>query len=196
MKNEIEFLNEKEIDEVFSRFQKINPTPISELVAPNDFTFLISVVLSAQATDKSVNAATKELYKIADTPEKMLALGEKKIIEHICTIGLYRNKTKFIIGICERLIKDFNSKIPQTEKELLSLPGVVPSERPILGLMRKICVSTGIVGLLKTALRITFVVFRPTPGKLSNSFSVCGILLLKSFIKRSQIPIMNFVLFL
>lgn len=124
MKTKINFLNEKEIDEVFLRFQKINPLPVSELKAPNDFTFLLSVVLSAQATDKSVNAATKELFKIADTPEKMLSLGEKKIIEYICTIGLYRNKTKFIIGICERLIKDFNSKIPQTEEDLLSLPGV------------------------------------------------------------------------
>ena len=91
------FLSEPEIAAVFSRFREANARPESELKAPNPFTLLVSVVLSAQATDKSVNKATEALYKVADTPKKMVALGEEKLIGYIRSIGLYRSKAKHVI---------------------------------------------------------------------------------------------------
>lgn len=117
-------LSNKEIIEVFSRFRSNNPSPKSELIFTNPFTCLVSVVLSAQTTDKAVNKATESLYKIADTPEKMLALGEEKLIEHIRTIGLYRNKAKNVIRLSQLLIDNFNSEIPHNRIDLESLPGV------------------------------------------------------------------------
>ncbi len=117
-------LSENELNECFSRWQKENPSPKSELDYVNAYTLLIAVVLSAQATDKSVNLATKELFKIADTPEKMVLLGEEKLISYIKSIGLYKNKAKYIIELSEKLINSFNSKVPSTREELMSLPGV------------------------------------------------------------------------
>ncbi|MBT6927679.1 MAG: endonuclease III, partial [Marinovum sp.] len=90
----------------------------------NDFTLLVAVVLSAQATDVGVNRATKDLFKIADTPEKMLALGEATVRDYIRTIGLYRNKAKNVIALCEMMIADFAGVVPQTRDELVKLPGV------------------------------------------------------------------------
>ena len=112
------------VEEVFCRFQKANPEPKSELVAPNDFCFLVSVVLSAQTTDKAVNKATAELYKAASTPEQMVLLGEEKLADFIHSIGLYKSKARHVIGLSQMLIEHFESRIPSTRDELESLPGV------------------------------------------------------------------------
>ena len=121
---DFQFLGKKEISEIFRRFQKQNPEPATELRAQNPFTLLVSVVLSAQATDKSVNKATEPLYKIADTPEKILALGEAKLISYIKTIGLYRSKAKHVMGLCRMLIDEYGGKLPQKREDLEKLPGV------------------------------------------------------------------------
>ena len=120
----MKLLSSEQIVEIFERFKKNNPKPESELVAPNPFCLLVSVVLSAQATDKSVNAATKSLYEIADTPEKILALGKEKLISYIKSIGLYKSKAEHVMGLCKKLIEDFGSKIPDNRADLESLPGV------------------------------------------------------------------------
>jgi len=117
-------MSEKEIVQVMERFKKQMPDPQPELYAPNPYCFLVSVVLSAQATDKSVNLATEDLYKIADSPEKMLALGEEKLISYIRPIGLYKNKAKNVIKLSQTLVEKFDSKIPRTREELESLSGV------------------------------------------------------------------------
>ena len=121
---DFQFLGKKEISEIFRRFKKKNPAPATELKAQNPFTLLVSVVLSAQATDKSVNKATEPLYKIADTPEKILALGEAKLISYIKTIGLYRSKAKHVLGLCRMLIDEYGGKLPQKREDLEKLPGV------------------------------------------------------------------------
>lgn len=120
----IKLLNPQQINEIFCRFRSANEKPVTELQAPNDFTLLVSVVLSAQATDKSVNKATEPLYKVADTPEKILALGEEGLISYIKSIGLYRSKAKHVIELCNILVEKFDSKIPDTREALQSLPGV------------------------------------------------------------------------
>lgn len=120
----MKLLSDAEIIEVFERFKKNNPEPKSELEYTNEYTLLVAVVLSAQATDKSVNKATKELFKIADTPQKMLELGKEKLIENIRSIGLYKNKAQHIIELSKMLIEKFNSRVPSTREELQSLPGV------------------------------------------------------------------------
>ena len=120
----MELLNEEELDIVFSRWQALNPSPTSELNYVNPYTLLVAVVLSAQATDKSVNKATESLFKVVDTPEKMVALGEEGLIPYIKSIGLYRNKGKNIIKLSEKLISDFNSEVPQDRDALMTLPGV------------------------------------------------------------------------
>lgn len=117
-------LQQEEIKEVFERFKKENPNPTSELKWTNSFTLLVSVVLSAQATDKSVNKATESLYKIADTPQKILSLGEDNLISYIKSIGLYKSKAKHIIELSKMLISEFDSKIPDNLEDLIKLPGV------------------------------------------------------------------------
>ena len=117
-------LSEKEMIEVFTRWRSQNPNPASELDYVNPFTLLVAVVLSAQATDRGVNKATGPLFKIADTPEKMLALGEEGLISYIKTIGLYKNKAKHVLGLSKKLIDDYNSEVPATREELMTLPGV------------------------------------------------------------------------
>ncbi|MCQ2587342.1 MAG: endonuclease III [Treponema sp.] len=117
-------LNENELDIVFSRWQKHNPSPTSELDYVNPYTLLVAVVLSAQATDKSVNIATKNLFKIADSPEKMLDLGETGLISYIKTIGLYKSKAKYILGLSEKLILLHGGQVPANREELMKLPGV------------------------------------------------------------------------
>lgn len=106
------------------RFKKQNPSPKSELDYTNAFTLLVAVVLSAQATDKSVNLATKSLFKIADTPQKMLELGEENLTGYIKSIGLYRNKAKNVIGLSKMLLEDFNGIVPDSMENLVKLPGV------------------------------------------------------------------------
>ncbi len=112
------------INEMFRRFQENNPAPESELEYTNPYTLVVAVALSAQATDIGVNKATKELFRIADTPEKMVALGEDTVREHIKTIGLYRNKAKNVMALSRMLIEDFNSEVPEKREDLEKLPGV------------------------------------------------------------------------
>ena len=113
-----------EVREIFRRFQVQRPEPKGELAHVNPFTLVVAVALSAQATDAGVNKATRELFRIADTPEKMLALGEEKVGEHIRTIGLWRNKAKNVIALSRKLVDDFGGVVPQTREELVTLPGV------------------------------------------------------------------------
>lgn len=117
-------LSPEEMEIVFTRWQAQNPEPASELEYVNPFTLLVAVVLSAQATDKSVNLATKNLFPVADTPEKMLALGVDGLIPYIKTIGLYKNKAAHVIGLSKMLIEDFGSKVPDNREDLMKLPGV------------------------------------------------------------------------
>ncbi len=107
-----------EVYEAFSRFRKANPEPRGELEHLNPYTLLVAVVLSAQATDAGVNKATRTLFQVADTPQKMLALGEDKVRDYIKTIGLYRNKAKNVIALSEKLIADFGSVVPRTRAEI------------------------------------------------------------------------------
>ncbi len=124
MNESTKLLSKKDIIEIFTRFQKMNPEPKSELVAPNPFCLLVSVALSAQTTDKAVNKATADLYKIADTPQKMVELGEKNLIGFIKSIGLYRVKAKHVIEMSKMLCEKFGGKVPGTREDLESLPGV------------------------------------------------------------------------
>lgn len=119
----MKFLSVAEICEVFERLKRQNPSPSSELKWTNPYTMLVSTVLSAQATDKSVNKATESLYKIADTPEKMLALGEEGLISYIKSIGLYRSKARHVIALSKMLIEKFNGVVPQSREEIQMLPG-------------------------------------------------------------------------
>ncbi len=117
-------INAKTIREIFLRFRKANPKPTTELVYHNNFELLIAVILSARATDKSVNKATRELFAAANTPEKIQALGVKGLKEYIKTIGLYASKAKNIIATCNILIEQYHSKVPHDREALESLPGV------------------------------------------------------------------------
>lgn len=116
--------SEAEIREIFRRFSIVRPEPKGELEHVNPFTLVVAVALSAQATDAGVNRATRALFAVADTPEKMLALGEEKLISYIKTIGLFRNKAKNVIALSEKLIRDFGGDVPRTREALMTLPGV------------------------------------------------------------------------
>jgi endonuclease III len=113
-----------EIEEAFRRFEAANPVPRGELEHINPFTLLVAVVLSAQATDAGVNKATPALFALADTPEKMAALGEAKVRNLIRTIGLYRTKAKNVIGLSRQLIEKHGGKVPHDRDALEALPGV------------------------------------------------------------------------
>ena len=113
-----------DVDEFYRLLAEDDPEPKGELDYRNEFTLLVAVVLSAQATDVGVNKATKELFKRVDTPAKMVELGEAKLREHIRTIGLYRNKAKNVIGLSERLIAEHGGRVPRDRESLISLPGV------------------------------------------------------------------------
>lgn len=117
-------MNRTKRTEIFERLRSEDPNPTTELDFGSPFELLISVILSAQATDVSVNAATVELFKIANTPDKMLELGEEKLRDYIRTIGLYRAKAKNIIGTSRILIEQFNGEIPRDREQLETLPGV------------------------------------------------------------------------
>ena len=117
-------LTPPEIHEIFRRFAEANPEPKGELEHTNPFTLLVAVVLSAQATDAGVNKATRALFRKADTPQKMLALGEEARREHIKSIGLFRAKAKNVILLSEKLIRDFGGNIPEDRDALETLPGV------------------------------------------------------------------------
>jgi len=117
-------LKPDEIAEIFSRFSAANPEPRGELNSLNTFTLLVAVVLSAQATDEGVNRATADLFKVADTPQKMVALGEEGLTRYIKTIGLYRNKAKNVIALSRQLIERHGGEVPHDRAALEALPGV------------------------------------------------------------------------
>ena len=112
------------LNEIFARFEAAEAEPKGELNHTNAYTLVVAVALSAQSTDVGVNKATGKLFPIADTPEKMLALGEEGLIEHIKTIGLYRNKAKNVIKLSQILVDEYNSEVPSSRAALISLPGV------------------------------------------------------------------------
>jgi len=114
----------QKICEVFSRFQELEPEPKGELNHTNAYTLTVAVALSAQSTDVGVNKATRELFKIADTPQKMLDLGEAGLTQHIKTIGLFRQKAKNVIKMSQLLVDEFNGEIPSSRAALITLPGV------------------------------------------------------------------------
>jgi endonuclease-3 len=110
--------------EIFRRFREANPHPKSELEHRNPFELLVAVVLSAQATDKSVNIATRQLFKIAKTPAELFALGQAGLEQHIKTIGLYRMKAKNVIELCRILVAEHGGGVPRSREALEALPGV------------------------------------------------------------------------
>lgn len=110
--------------EIFTRFHEAEPEPKGELNHVNAYTLVVAVALSAQATDVGVNKATHGLFKIADTPQKMLDLGEEALIEHIRTIGLYRNKAKNVMKMARILVEEYSGEVPNSRAALQSLPGV------------------------------------------------------------------------
>ncbi|ARE39812.1 Endonuclease III [Rhodovulum sp. P5] len=112
------------IKEIFTRFQAEEPEPKGELEHVNAFTLLVAVALSAQATDAGVNRATRPLFAKVDTPEAMLALGEEGLIEHIKTIGLYRNKAKNVLKLSRILVDEYDGEVPSSRAALQALPGV------------------------------------------------------------------------
>jgi len=112
------------IQEIFERLKALNDDPRTELDYDSPFTLLVSVVLSAQATDKSVNKATEKLYAVADTPARMLALGEAGLSPYIASIGLYRGKTKNVIALSRILLERYDGQVPLDREALMALPGV------------------------------------------------------------------------
>ena len=117
-------LKADEIEAIFETFARIEPEPKGELEHSNPFTLLVAVVLSAQATDAGVNKATRELFRLADTPAKMLALGEDRVRELIKTIGLFRNKAKNVISLSRKLLDEHGGDVPAGRDVLETLPGV------------------------------------------------------------------------
>ncbi|MFY9590329.1 endonuclease III [Rickettsia endosymbiont of Halotydeus destructor] len=112
------------VDKIFQILSDNNENPKTELEYKNEFTLLVAVILSAQATDISVNLATKSLFEIYDTPEKILQLGEERLKQYIKSIGLFNTKAKNIISLCRILIDNYNSRVPNNFEELIKLPGV------------------------------------------------------------------------
>jgi endonuclease-3 len=117
-------MNPRKRREMFERWRAADPHPKTELIYRTPFELLVAVVLSAQATDKSVNLATAKLFPVANTPEKMAGLGEEKLIDYIKTIGLFRMKAKNVIGLSKILAERHESKVPANRETLESLPGV------------------------------------------------------------------------
>ena len=117
-------MNKAKIHDFYAKLEQQNPEPKGELHYVNNYTLLVAVVLSAQATDVGVNKATKPLFKKIKTPQKMVELGEAKLKDYIKTIGLYNAKGKNVIKLSQMLLDDYGGKIPQTRDELQKLPGV------------------------------------------------------------------------
>ena len=117
-------MNEQHRRALFQRFRRLNPHPRTELEYSTPFELLVAVILSAQATDKSVNVATRQLFKVARTPQAILALGVEGLADYVRTIGLYQGKSKNIIATCRALIDGHGGKVPETREALEALPGV------------------------------------------------------------------------
>jgi len=117
-------LTRAKISSIYEHLHSLDPAPRTELNYSNPYTLVVAVALSAQSTDVGVNKATKALFEKADTPEKMVALGEDTVRDHIKTIGLYRNKSANVIKLSKMLIEDYGSVVPEDRDELIKLPGV------------------------------------------------------------------------
>ncbi len=117
-------MNKAKREEIFERLRAANPRPTTELVYGSPFELLIAVILSAQATDKSVNLATEKLFAVANTPQAILQLGESGLLPYVQRIGLFRNKAKNIIATCKLLTDKHHGEVPRTREELEQLPGV------------------------------------------------------------------------
>jgi endonuclease-3 len=117
-------MQKAQINELFSRLSKANPEPKTELIHTNPYTLLVAIILSAQATDAGVNKATPALFAVADSPGKMLALGEDGLKHYVRTIGLFNSKAKNILAMSSRLIEEFGGEIPADRDALETLPGV------------------------------------------------------------------------
>ena len=117
-------MKKEKVEAIFERFAKAEPHPKGELESVNPYTLLVAVVLSAQATDKGVNRATEKLFPVADTPQKMVALGEANLTTHIKTIGLYRGKAKNVIALSKILLEKYGGEVPRDREALEELPGV------------------------------------------------------------------------
>ncbi len=113
-----------QIDTLFSRLQAVNPAPQTELKSQDPYTLLVAVILSAQATDIGVNKATERLFRVADNPKAMVELGEERLIQHIKSIGLFRNKAKAIIAMSRKLLDEHGGEVPADREALEKLPGV------------------------------------------------------------------------
>lgn len=120
----VKLLTKEEIYQFFSILREANPKPQGELYYTNPYTLLVAVALSAQATDKGVNKATKSLFEKVSTPEDMIALGHDELVKHIKTIGLYNSKAKNVMMAAEMLVQDYGSCVPDDRTELMKLPGV------------------------------------------------------------------------
>lgn len=153
-------MHQKSIVAIFKKFEKLNPSPTTELHYKTNFELLIAVVLSAQATDVMVNKITNKLFKIIQTPEQMLQFGEQRLQEAIRSIGLFKNKATNIIKLCKILIEKFDSQIPADRKDLESLPGVgrktanimlnTAFDQPIIAVDRHIFRVANRIGLVAT----------------------------------------------
>lgn len=117
-------LTRAQISDIYKELAKLDPAPRTELHYSNPFTLVVAVALSAQATDVGVNKATKALFEAADSPEKMVALGEDKVRDYVKTIGLFRTKAKNVVKLSQMLIDDFGSVVPDNREDLEKLPGV------------------------------------------------------------------------
>lgn len=117
-------LNRAQINQIYTHLQSLDPAPRTELEYSNPYTLVVAVALSAQSTDVGVNKATKALFAKADTPQKMLSLGEDAVRDHIKTIGLYRNKAANVIKLSQMLVDDFGGVVPDNRDDLIKLPGV------------------------------------------------------------------------
>lgn len=117
-------LTRAQITDIYTHLHSLDPAPRTELNYKNPYTLVVAVALSAQATDVGVNKATKALFEAADTPEKMVALGEDTVRDYIKTIGLYRNKAKNVIALSQMLIDEYGSVVPDNRDDLVRLPGV------------------------------------------------------------------------
>lgn len=144
-------MNKKTIKEIFLRFQKANPHPTTELIYHSHFELLIAVILSAQATDKSVNKATEKLFPVANTPEKIYHLGVSGLTHYIKTIGLYSTKAKNVIATCKLLMDKFHSRVPHDRESLESLPGV---GRKTANVILNTCFSEPVIAVDTHILRV------------------------------------------
>lgn len=129
-------MDNKNIEQIFETFYKLNPEPKGELESVNTYTLLVAIALSAQSTDVSVNKATKSLFEVVTTPQQMLELGEEGLIEYIKSIGLYKTKAKNVIKMAQQLVDNHNGEVPNDQKALESLAGV---GRKTANVLRNIC---------------------------------------------------------